>query len=509
MFNDYVILLVKFISGGMINTSDPINGTWESRKKGRNPPPMSTEQVWEYFTKQQQQHGDATTGNMHNGAKGVSLKKINYDFGWVQDLWEMFNIKEKKDFKRQFGNLTSLPGVRIDWQMIRAILQFWDCEFRCFTFGDMDFTPTIEEYSHILGMGSSKAENVFIPVRDTQSRRQLALVLKEKQSRIETELPKIDESGVPFGFLLQKFKSYSGNAVEVSQRRMRIFALMIYGMVLFPSQPNFIEGRIVALFAQVALSKINPATAVLAETLHFFNRCQKERYRYPRFCSHLFMVWAYSHFLCTGRKPFGYLGTLCKNPAKIVSKIQWESQTLPEWIKRFLKMSKEDVMWRAHWYARTNVIFQTGGKYRVGLLGPWSGITYSPTMVARQFGTRQGIPITKWVNDFDFRYSEPGSWSEVNKIKEEWATLGTIYPFPPEGKIIDGYEAWHQARKRSFEIQFSSNRNFEADRRNVEGSTIILQSEGKAEHRDKRARIAEDMKDGAEIKLIDANVSRT
>jgi hypothetical protein len=33
---------------------------------------------------------------------------------------------------------------------IKALLNFWDPSYRCFTFGNVDMTPTLEEYERIL-----------------------------------------------------------------------------------------------------------------------------------------------------------------------------------------------------------------------------------------------------------------------------------------------------------------------------------------------------------------------
>lgn len=34
--------------------------------------------------------------------------------------------------------------------MMKAMVQYWDPSYRCFTFGEIDFTPTIEEYRFML-----------------------------------------------------------------------------------------------------------------------------------------------------------------------------------------------------------------------------------------------------------------------------------------------------------------------------------------------------------------------
>jgi hypothetical protein len=56
---------------------------------------------------------------------------------------------------------------------------------------------------------------------------------------------------------------------------LRILALGIYGLVLFPLVKNMIDFKAIKIFKNVIAVKINPATAILAETLYSLNHCRK------------------------------------------------------------------------------------------------------------------------------------------------------------------------------------------------------------------------------------------
>ncbi|MED6212366.1 hypothetical protein PIB30_082559 [Stylosanthes scabra] len=77
--------------------------------------------------------------------------------------------------------------------MLRAMLQFWDPSYRCFTFNQLDLTPSIEEY---------------------------AKLLNKENSHID------DDKG------------------------LTMYALAIYGLVLFSRVRGQIDGQVIKLFEQ-------------------------------------------------------------------------------------------------------------------------------------------------------------------------------------------------------------------------------------------------------------------
>ena len=53
-------------------------------------------------------------------------------------------------FKGKYEEIALLLNVEVDWQLIKAIMLFWDPFYRCFTLNQDDMTPTVEEYSFML-----------------------------------------------------------------------------------------------------------------------------------------------------------------------------------------------------------------------------------------------------------------------------------------------------------------------------------------------------------------------
>ena len=89
------------------------------------------------------------------------LENQPYDLKDLKGIWEKWSPERQAEFKRKYGEIALLLNVEIDWQLIKAIMPFWDPSYRCFTFNQEDMTPTIEEYSFMLRIEPRNANKVF------------------------------------------------------------------------------------------------------------------------------------------------------------------------------------------------------------------------------------------------------------------------------------------------------------------------------------------------------------
>jgi hypothetical protein len=53
-------------------------------------------------------------------------------------------------FEKKYRRIAHLIKIPVHISAIKALMHFWDLGYRCFTFGDVDMTPTIEGYAQIL-----------------------------------------------------------------------------------------------------------------------------------------------------------------------------------------------------------------------------------------------------------------------------------------------------------------------------------------------------------------------
>ncbi|MBA0575150.1 hypothetical protein Golob_024636 [Gossypium lobatum] len=77
-------------------------------------------------------------------------------FGKVEDnaavrVWsEKWGNEIKQLFYGNYGNLPYLLDIRVDKGLFRALEQYWNLAYNCFTFGKVDLVPTVEEYTTLL-----------------------------------------------------------------------------------------------------------------------------------------------------------------------------------------------------------------------------------------------------------------------------------------------------------------------------------------------------------------------
>ncbi|MFQ6634375.1 hypothetical protein Gotur_011259 [Gossypium turneri] len=79
------------------------------------------------------------------------------------------------------------------------------------------------------------------------------------------------------------------------KKRVDIFALSIYGLVIFPKALGHVDEAVSDLFDRLDKG-VTPVPAILAETFRSLNACQRTGEGRFTGCAQLLLVWFYSHF---------------------------------------------------------------------------------------------------------------------------------------------------------------------------------------------------------------------
>ncbi|MBA0798527.1 hypothetical protein Gohar_009112 [Gossypium harknessii] len=84
--------------------------------------------------------------------------------GNMSELWDFTRISL---FYHEYADLPYLLDVKVDKYLFRALAQYWNLAYNCFTFGKLDLVQTVEEYTTLLrylriqvSKAYSKAANV-------------------------------------------------------------------------------------------------------------------------------------------------------------------------------------------------------------------------------------------------------------------------------------------------------------------------------------------------------------
>ena len=78
-------------------------------------------------------------------------------------------------------------------------------------------------------------------------------------------------------------------------RVIDIFALLVYGTLIFPQSPEYVDAAVVDLIEQID-NQVNPVLTIIVETFCSLNYCRRNREGSFVGCAHLLYIWIRSHF---------------------------------------------------------------------------------------------------------------------------------------------------------------------------------------------------------------------
>ncbi|KAK5811373.1 hypothetical protein PVK06_026702 [Gossypium arboreum] len=145
----------------------------------------------------------------------------------------------------------SLSWVRIEESagsikhLFWALAQFWNLAYSCFTFGSVDLAPTVEEYTALLrylrvqvDKAYSRATNVPTFVK------KLMNITGMSEQWVMVRIKQKGESKcIPWKSLRDLILSY----LDV-KKRVYVFALSIYGLMVFPKALGHVDEAVSNLF---------------------------------------------------------------------------------------------------------------------------------------------------------------------------------------------------------------------------------------------------------------------
>jgi len=122
---------------------------------------------------------------------------------------------------------------------VRALVHFWDPDYRCFSFGSIDLCP-MEEYG-MLNEFLNDLYRIYFPLRYDKIIPELSKLLRIPN--LERFLEK-KAAGLKWKTLEFELEQRSGSEKE------RLIALGIFDLVLFPSQTGVISLDVVVAYIE-------------------------------------------------------------------------------------------------------------------------------------------------------------------------------------------------------------------------------------------------------------------
>ncbi|MBA0787087.1 hypothetical protein Gotri_026732 [Gossypium trilobum] len=149
----------------------------------------------------------------------------------LKEIWDQWNNEVRQLFYSNYGDLPYLIDMKIDKRLFQAIAQFWNPAYSCFTFGKVNLVPTIEEYMALLRCSNIQVDKVYskdvnVP---TFLKRLMNITGMSEQWVIARIKQKGDSKCIPWKNLKDIILAHPD-----AMKKVDVFALSIYGLVVFP-----------------------------------------------------------------------------------------------------------------------------------------------------------------------------------------------------------------------------------------------------------------------------------
>ncbi|KAE8692135.1 hypothetical protein F3Y22_tig00110858pilonHSYRG00062 [Hibiscus syriacus] len=345
--------------------------------------------------KTQKEKGDSLQSNYVSelvSYASVSLKQNNVQE--LRNIWDSWKNDRKQKFSQRYGDIALLLHVKTDEPLLRALIQFWNPGYSCFTFNREDMVPTIEEYTTLLHCESIRLERVYIKhIKSQPFKNGLAKIAGVDEKWVTDRLRhKGNGEGIEWIHIKQLMKNHPDEWKTID-----LFALGLYGLIIFPKILGCIDATVVELFKQLP-RRVNPAPTILAETFRSLNHCI--RIGGGRFigCVQLLQVWIHSHF--------------------------WKTNGVA--------------------YRRFSTTYSPLGEF---ITIKWHEVGYAPSLALRQYGARQFIPATYGLSISEFVYHGDNYKKMIKEVADSWKKLFRMDIVAARDMLTPDYVEWRRLRK--------------------------------------------------------------
>ncbi|MBA0634749.1 hypothetical protein Godav_005257, partial [Gossypium davidsonii] len=146
-------------------------------------------------------------------------------------IWDQWNNEVKQLFYSSYGDLPYLLNIKVDKHLFRALAQFWNSAYSCFTFGAGDLVPTVEEYMDLLCCSKIQADRVYLRAVNVPTfLKKLVNITEMSEQWVVVQIKqKGDSKCIHWKNLRDLILAHPD-----VKRKVDVFALSVYSLVVFP-----------------------------------------------------------------------------------------------------------------------------------------------------------------------------------------------------------------------------------------------------------------------------------
>ncbi|MBA0672572.1 hypothetical protein Goklo_000034 [Gossypium klotzschianum] len=304
----------------------------------------------------------------------------------LKEIWDQWHEEDRELFYSNYGDLPYLLDMKVDKYLFRALAQFWNSAYSCFTFRKVDLVPTIKEYMALLRCSKIQVDRIYSKAHKGDNKCISWRNLKE----VVLVHPDV-------------------------KKRVDVFALSIYGLVIFPKALGHVDEAVIDLFDRLD-NRVTPVPAILAKMFRLLNACRRAGEGRFIGCAQLLLVWFHNHF--------------------------WKVDKMAI----LQNLQEENIEWRAPWLLPDEILYRCGNFDWVPLLGIWRAIGYAPLLVLRQYRSRQFVPATQGLAKCEFSYGGDGYKKRIREISNAWNQTRQMKRLAVRPMTTPEYDEWRVRR---------------------------------------------------------------
>uniref|UniRef100_A0A2N9H3R9 DUF7745 domain-containing protein n=1 Tax=Fagus sylvatica TaxID=28930 RepID=A0A2N9H3R9_FAGSY len=124
----------------------------------------------------------------------VTLRFHDFRVERMRHWWTLLGEDDHADIVGIFGKFPPFMRLQVDRGLLEALASFWDPTHCCFSIGEVDLIPTMEEYAELLQLDSPFSETPVIPIQGPRSNRCLEKYLGLTTAVLRPEIARPEET---------------------------------------------------------------------------------------------------------------------------------------------------------------------------------------------------------------------------------------------------------------------------------------------------------------------------
>ncbi|XP_052477198.1 uncharacterized protein LOC128032594 [Gossypium raimondii] len=302
----------------------------------------------------------------------------------LKEIWAQWEDEVKQLFYYNYGDLPYLLDINGDEHLFRALAQFWNSAYSCFTFGEVDMVPTVEEYTTLLRCPRIQVDKVYSrTVNVSTFTKKLTRITRISEQWVTARIKQKGENRcIPWKSLRDQILAHPD-----TKKKVDVFALSMYGLVIFPKVLGHIDEAVTDLSDQLD-RRVTSVPAILAETFRSLSACRRTGEGRFVGCAQLLLVWFHSHFWKVDKISYQVFSENYSSLKELAATPRRNDITEEKWMTILHNLRDEYVEWRASWMVPDEILYRCGDFDWVPLLGIWGAVGYAPLLVLRQYKSK-------------------------------------------------------------------------------------------------------------------------